>query len=210
MRTAVASLRLIERRQQERPRDGVGTLDDETTIAGALFTQAVILYARATFTTGNRPSLLGEGGLSVEQRATHNEVKRLRNGAIGHYGRGEDLQDAALVREAVILSFTQKQRQFGTYTVRAQHKVGLSARLTQLIKVRLRQIADRKDALFEKVDTLLIAAVKSDPALGPTLPQFEFDIERFCGNADAANRLRAQLERGEVEDMDYGVLVPKP
>lgn len=210
LRTALASLQLIDRRQQEHRHDDVRTLDDETTIAGALFTQAVILYARATFTSGNRPSLLGEGGLSKVERATHDEVKQLRNGAIGHFGRGDGLQDGALVREAVILSFTQQQRQLGAYTVRAQHRAGLGARLIHLILVRLREIAERKDALFEKVDTLLTAAVKVDPALGPCLPQFEFDIERFCDSPAAAHRLRAQLEDGEVEDMDYTVLVPKP
>lgn len=210
LRTALASLQLIAQRQQDHPRDDVRTLNNETTIAGALFTQAIILYARATFTSGSRPSLLGEGGLSAEQRATHDEIKRLRNGAIGHFGRGEGLPDGALVREAVILSFTQQQHQLGVYTVRAQHRAGLSARLIDLIEVRLREVADRRDALFETVDTLLIAAVKADPSLGPSLPQFEFDIDTFCGNSDAAERLRAQLERGEVEDMDYGVLVPKP
>lgn len=182
---------------------------DDTTIAGALFTQAVILYARATFTTGKRPPLLGEAGLSEEERATHNEVKRLRNGAIGHFGRGEELKDGPLVREAVILSFTRQQRQLGVYTVRAQHKAGLSARLAHLIEVRLREIADRQDGLFNKVDALLSAALKADPTLGPSLPQFEFDLHGFCGNPDAARRLHAQLERGEIEDMDYAVAVPK-
>ncbi|MFM2279978.1 MAG: hypothetical protein RLZZ444_2209 [Pseudomonadota bacterium] len=210
LRTALASLRLIEQRQHDNPRDDVRVLNDETTITGALFTQAVILYARATFTTGNRPSLLGEAGLSPDERATHDEVKRLRNGAIGHFGRGEELQDGALVREAVILSFTRQQRQLGVYTVRAQHRAGLSARLIHLIEVRLREIADRQDALFDKVDALLSAAVKGDSALGPSLPQFAFDADSFCGNPDAANRLRAQLERGEIEDMDYAVAVPKP
>lgn len=210
LRTALASLRLIEQRQHDNPRDDVQTLNDETTIAGALFTQAVILYARATFTTGNRPALLGEARLTEVERATHDEIKRLRNGVVGHFGRGEELNDGALVREAVILSFTRQQRQLGVYTVRAQHKAGLSARLIQLIEVRLREIADRQDPLFEKVDTLLFAAVKADPTLGPSLPQFEFDVDSFCGNPDAANRLQTQLERGKIEDMDYVVLVPKP
>jgi hypothetical protein len=52
--------------------------------------------------------------------------------------------------------------------------------------------------------------LKADPALGPSLPQFEFDVERFCGSSDAAKRLHAQLERGEIEDMDYVVAVPRP
>jgi hypothetical protein len=209
LRTALASLRLLEERQRDNPSEDIQALSDDTTIAGALFTQAVILYARATFTTGKRPPLLGEAALSEEERATHNEVKQLRNGAIGHFGRGEELKDGPLVREAVILSFTRQQRQLGVYTVRAQHKAGLSARLAHLIEVRLREIADRQERLFNKVDTLLSAALKADPTLGPSLPQFEFDLYGFCGNPDAARRLHTQLERGEIEDMDYAVAVPK-
>lgn len=209
LRTALASLRLIDTRQKESPREDIRTINDETTITGALFTQAVILYARATFTTGKRPSLLGEAGLTDEERATHEEIKLLRNGAIGHFGRGEGLQDGPLVREAVILSFTRRQRQLGVYTVRAQHKARLATRLIHLIEVRLRSVAERQNALFDKVDRLLSEAVKTDPMLGPSLPQFQFEVESFCGSPEAAQRLHAQLEAGEVEDMDYVISVPK-
>ncbi|ETI64312.1 hypothetical protein C100_08035 [Sphingobium sp. C100] len=209
LRAALASLRLVEKMQGEASRESVRDMSDETTVTGALFTQAIILYARATFTTGKRPGLLGESGLSEEDRATHDEVKLLRNSAIGHFGRGDDLQDGPLVREAVILSFTRGQKQLGVYTVRAQHKAQLSARLCHLIEVRLRQIADRQDALFDTVHSLFSQAVQQDAKLGPSLPQFQFDIEAFCASPDAAQRLYAQLEAGQIEDMDYVVSIPK-
>ncbi|MGZ7870378.1 hypothetical protein ACXR8U_32635 (plasmid) [Methylobacterium radiotolerans] len=71
---------------------------------GALFTEAVILYARATTTGGDRPKLLGEAKLTPNQRAVHEEVLRLRNAAVAHFGRGESLPDSPLVREAVVVS----------------------------------------------------------------------------------------------------------
>ncbi len=109
LRTALASLRLIETMQASEERSEVRQLNDQTTIAGALFTQAIILYARATISSGKRPSLLNERGLSDEELATHNEVRLMRNGVIGHFGRGDDLEGGPVVREAVIVSFTPSQ-----------------------------------------------------------------------------------------------------
>jgi len=207
LRSAREALRLIEKRDGNGQITEIRALDDETTVSGALFTHAVILYARATFTTGTRPRLLGDSGLSEEERETEKEIQYLRNSAIGHFGRGEALKDGPIIREAVLMSFTRTQRQIGVYTVRAQHKAGIGRRLTALIEVRLRQIAERCDNLFGRVDALLDTALRSDPALGPSLAQFEFDAQALCGTSEAAERLLAQLETGHVEDMDYAVPV---
>jgi len=59
LRTALDSLRqivAIQGRASEGRADD--SLHDETVVTGALFTQAVILYARATETQGDRPKLL--------------------------------------------------------------------------------------------------------------------------------------------------------
>ncbi|HWV60385.1 MAG TPA: hypothetical protein VN034_07010 [Sphingopyxis sp.] len=210
LRTALAALRLIENMQAEQERGEVKQLNDQTTITGALFTQAIILYARATISSGKRPSLLNERGLSDEELATHNEVRLMRNSVIGHFGRGDDLEGGPVVREAVIVSFTRSQRQIGVYTVRAQHKVILAQRLALLLERRLAQIAERQDAIFDSVQRLLSEALQSDRTLGPLLLRYPFDADAFCGNSDAARNLRAQLEAGELQDMDYVVSAVRP
>jgi hypothetical protein len=216
LRNALACLKLIEQILDRSP-DQCGPYasdHEETAVTGALFTQAVILYARATATKGGRPKLLGEAKLTSTERATHDDAMKMRDSAIAHFGRGESLLDGPIVREAVLLSLyrsaTGPKKRIGVYTVRAQHKVGFAARLIALVVTRLAQLEERYQRLFNEADQALEMAVRQDPALGRSLPGFEFDAEAFCGSPEAATRLRAQLEAGTAEDMAYGIVVPKP
>jgi len=215
LRTALDSLRQIIAIQDRSPADReAGSLHDETVLTGALFTQAVILYARATETQGDRPKLLGEAKLDADQRAIHDEAMDLRNKVLAHFGRGEALLDGPLVKEAVVLSLyldgDRRKKRVGTYTTRAAHKVAFSARLASLLEVRLGEIADRHQKLFDAVDAELEAAAAADPELGRSLPQYPFDTDRFCASPDAAAQLRAQFDDEVGQDLDYAVRVPKP
>lgn len=215
LRSALRSLEQIDRILDRHTTDrcAIPKWIDDPTVSGALFVQAVVLYARATSTTGDRQPLLGEAKLTSEERATHDEAMGFRNGAIAHFGRGETFTDGPLVKEAVVLSLYrfegQTKKQIGVYTTRALHKVAFSARLSRLIKVRLAEIDERYQRLFNMADGELEAAVKDDVKLGRFLPSFEFDIDAFCGSPDAADQMRMQLDGGSVGDMDYAVTVPK-
>lgn len=124
LRSAAISLRLIQE-ILDRPSTDSGTFGpghEETTVTGALFTEAVILYARATTTKGQRPKLLGEAKLTPDQRAVHEEAVRLRDAAVAHFGRGETLSDGPLVKEAVVYSLlgseSSRKIQIRVYTTR--------------------------------------------------------------------------------------------
>ena len=215
LRSARASLYQIVRIQSLTDAELTNTLEwfNETTITGALFVQAIVLYARATATTGDRMPLLGENKLTEEHQATHVEAMDYRNKAIAHFGRGESFVDGPLVKEAVVLSLYndngRPKKQIGAYTTRAQHKVAFSARLADLTDVRLAEVDTRYQALFDAADEELETTVKRDPELGQALPGFEFDIDGFCASAEAAARLRAQLDAGSIAQLDYAVRVPK-
>lgn len=216
LRGGATSLRLIQE-IVDRSSSGAGPFPpghEETTITGALFTEAVILYARATTTGGDRPKLLGEAKLTSDQRAVHEEAVGLRNAAVAHFGRGESLPDGPLVREAVVVSLFWSEEgsktQIGVYTTRAQHKVAFAARLVALIEVRLEQLADRQQSLFEEADRALDEALRSDPALRQILRDHEFDVDAFCASPETAAALRSQLTTGLAEDLDYAVRVRRP
>lgn len=215
LRTALDSLRQIVAIQD---RASEGRVDDslhgETVVTGALFTQAVVLYARATETQGDRPKLLGEAKLDPDQRATHDEAMDMRNKVIAHFGRGETLLDGPLVKEAVVLSLyldrDRRKARIGAYTTRAAHKVAFSARLAALLEIRLNEIADRYQRLFDAANAELDAAGKADPDLGRDLKRFAFDVDTFSASPEAADHLRAQLDDDIGHDLDYAVRVPKP
>lgn len=213
--TALSALRqivAIQDRRVSEPRNN--TRHDETVLTGALFTQAVVLYARATETQGDRPKLLGEAKLDPEQRATHEEAMDLRNKVIAHFGRGETLLDGPLVKEAVVLSLyldgDRRKTRLGAYTTRAAHKVAFAARLACLLETRLNEIADRYQRLFDAANAELETAGKADPSVGHDLKRFEFDVDAFSASPDAADHLRAQLDDDIGHDLDYAVRVPKP
>lgn len=183
-------------------------------LIGALFNQAVILYARATTTRGDRSKLIGEAKLTTDQRATHDEAMAMRDAAVAHFGRAEWLAEGPMVREAVILTLVRTskgmKRRVDVYTSRALHKVAFAARLADLVDVRLSDLSARYLKLFDAADTAINAAVAADPELGRSLPSFEFDIDAFCASPDAAVTMRAQLDSGTVEDSHYAVMVAKP
>lgn len=212
LRSARASLRLIgetQDRAEEKP-DVLPGEDSDTTIAGALFTYAIILYSRATFTSGARPLLLGQSGLTPEERQTHEEVKQMRNTALAHYGRAEAAPEGPIVREAVVRSFDREQFRYGVYVTRAQHRVGIAKRLASLIERRLEQVAERQQDLFNAVELELNAAARSDPKLGPSLPRYQFNPHAFCASPAAAEHMHSMLDAGDVVDMDFTTTVPKP
>jgi hypothetical protein len=99
LRTALDALRqIVDIQDRSVSEPSENSRHDETVRTGALFTQAVVLYARATETQGDRPKLLGEAKLDTDQRATHDEVMDVRNKVIAHFGRGESLFDGPLVK----------------------------------------------------------------------------------------------------------------
>jgi hypothetical protein len=215
LRSAGSSLKLIcEIQERIIPPPAVGSRAEENTITGALFTQAVILYARATSTTGGRPKLLGEAKLTPDQHAVHREAIKLRDTTIAHFGRGEALAEGPIVKEAVILSLYKApsglKKQIGAYTTRAQHKVAFAARLGALIEIRLSEIDSRHQRLFDDADAALETALRNDPELGPRLPGFHFDVDAFCASPAAAAEIRKQLASNNMEDTIFAVEVPKP
>lgn len=214
LRTALHSLQqIVALQDRDRAEREDGSLNDETVATGALFIQAVILYARATETQGDRSKLLGEAKLSSADRATHDEAMVLRNKVIAHYGRGEELSDGPIVKEAVVLSLyrdgARRRKRVGVYTTRAAHKVAFAARLAALIETRLAEIADKYQKLFDESDAALETAAGADTELGRSLPDFGFDPDRFAISPKAAAHLRAQLDAEEGADLDYTVRVPR-
>lgn len=209
-------LDVIERMQdQSRPAKDSLAREDESTITGALFSQAIILYARATAQGGSkRMALLNDNDVPAPLRATHKRIQKLRSEAIAHYGTGETSLGTPLVREAVVFSFqrteTGVREQTNILTTRIQHKVDVAHQLRTLVAAQLDRIERIKDSELGAVRAELEAAVKADSALGHALPQFPFDPYAFCGTDEAAFSLAMGLQKGHIEPLAYAVAVPRP
>ncbi len=203
----------IEQLQAGRDEPEVEVGQREVTITGALFSHAVVLYARATFTSSKqRQTLLGEDHLSPALRAAHQAVKKLRNAGVAHYGRGEHLVGGPLVREAVVFTFCRDQdhvcEHVNVISTRAQLKVDIQRHLRELVWAQLDRLALSEQDYLTAVRGELERAVRADDALGRALPRFPFDVDAFCATPEAALRLAAGLQRGVIDNHSYAVVVP--
>lgn len=186
---------------------------DESLLTGALFDRAIVLYARATSTKGDRFPLLGEAKLNQASKATHDEAMAYRNRVIAHFGRGENLEDGVMANEAVIWRVFddggKQPREVVALSIRAQNKAAFAGRLAALVEVRIDEIAQRMQALFEEVDEQFLASLLNDPELKQFLPSFEFDEEQFCPSPETAEELRAYTSKGEFPDVTFATPSPK-
>lgn len=203
----------IERIQAGRDQSEAEVDSREVTITGALFSHAVVLYGRATFTSSEeRRGLLGEDHLSAPLRAAHRVIKKLRNSGVAHYGRGEHLPNGPLVREAVVFSFWRSEGrvkdQVNVLSTRAQHKVSVERQLQELVRAQLNRLARSEQDYLTAVREELENAVKADGDLGRMLPTLPFDPYAFCASPEAALKLAISLQQGELHHHNYAVRFP--
>ena len=203
----------IDQQQAARENGDKAVSEREVTVIGALFSHAVVLYARATFTSSKqRKGILADDYLTPELRAAHRAIKTLRNSDIAHYGRGEHLSDGPLVREAVLFTFwrgsDRVREQMNVLSTRAAHKVGVQRQLRDLLRAQLDRLAASEQDILDAVRDELERAVRSDDQLGHTLPRFPFDAYAFCATADAAFRLAIGLQQGVFDEHSYAADLP--
>lgn len=210
---AGASLKLIEQfaNGDSGPVEA-GRRTDVMTIVGALFDRAIILYARATTTKGDRMPLLGEPKDPAD-RALHDEILQLRNAVVAHFGRGDFLADGPLYKEAVILHVfalgDEQKHQVNVYTHRTANRVVFAERFASLIERRLVVIVERYQALSLAVRDELVAATTAEPGLVKRFAANEFDIDAFFATPGLAAAYRDRVERRAVVDMTDATRVPR-
>lgn len=172
---------------------------DVTRIIGALFDHAIILYARATTTQSDRLPLLGTPK-DPDDRALHDEILRLRNSVVAHFGRGDFLAEGPLYKEAVILNVfavgAGQKHQVSVYTQRTTNRAGFAQRFTALIDSRLAEVMERFEPLQLAVRDRLEEAASADPSLVGRFAAHEFDVDAFFATKGFADQYRTWVEHG--------------
>ena len=210
---AGASLKLIDRfTHGDSGPVAAGDRTDTVTIVGALFDRAIILYARATTSKGDRTRLLAEPTDPVD-RALHDEVLKLRNEVVAHFGRGGFLDDGPLYKEAVVLhvfdSGGAQKDLVNVYIHRKANRAAFATRFADLIERRLALVVERYGALSLSVRDQLMAAVQDDPGLLPRFAAHQFDPGPFFETPGLAQAYRDGVERMAVVDTTDAAKVPR-
>lgn len=135
-------------------------------------------------------------------RALHEEILRLRNSAIAHFGRGAFLVDGPVYKEAVILNVLstgeEQKLQVSVYTQRAANRANLSRQIANLIERRLADVMERFEPLQLAVRNSLDNAIEQDPSLLSRLTDYQFDIDGFFAPARLAEHHRQWVSSGGV------------
>lgn len=150
------------------------------TLAGALFDNAVILYARATDTDPiDRRKWFGSGKLDRSDRATHANVMRLRNKGIAHFGNAVTVDGATLIAEAIVFDPANLECQIAYRANRVHNRSKFAKDLDQLA-AKVASMA--QTAAIDRMTALraaLLILSKLDKSLGGLVTAYPLD-ERLC------------------------------
>lgn len=140
---------------------------DLTTIVGSLMTNAVILYARATDTQPiDRRPWFGISKLPQSLHAGHRELMRLRNKEVAHFGKGEPVDGAPLLVEALVLRPFDKEHPIGHLSSRAHNRAALAKRAEGLVErvlaLATQAVSERHTEVFRALTEL---AKNHDPVM---------------------------------------------
>jgi hypothetical protein len=205
-REALLLLRRLTKDEDFASRFGEG---DVSTIAGGLFSRAVILYARATDTKPiDRRKWFGDGKLSAKERVTHKTAMLLRDRAIAHFGHGRDAIDGGLVAEALVMRQVDHRVHIAFYSSRSENRATFARELLGLVERVLELAYDATQARYADLGKALGAASQRDPGLPAMMRAFEFDSAGFHpapdwqARADAGPAVGTQLLHNAVKIID--------
>lgn len=140
---------------------------DLTTIVGALLTNAIVLYARATDTAPiDRRPWFGVSKLPEPLRPVHAEVMRLRNKEVAHFGRGQVVDGAPMLDETIVLRPFDTVHPIGHLSSRAHNRAGLVRRAGRLIEAVLGLATDAVNRRHTEVFRAIAALAEAgDPVM---------------------------------------------
>jgi hypothetical protein len=186
--------------------DGTAIADaDLTTIVGSLMTTAIVLYARATDTAPiDRKPWFGVSKLPQPLRAVHREMMHLRNKEVAHFGKGQPVDGAPLLVEALVLRPFDREHPIGHLSSRAHNRAALAERAERLIarvlEIATRAVDERHTEAFRALSALaevrdpVMAELRDLPLTEPRLlAAEEWSQRQEAGPGTARNYSRTAV-----------------
>lgn len=198
LRAARDALVLLRRLTKETDFGADFSEGEHDIMVGTLFSQAILLYARATETPpikGERDSWFGRSKLTPALRQVHAQAMDLRNLAVAHFGKAAGLPDGALVREALVIQPVAGGTHFAFFAARVQNRAHFAADLLTLTETVQDLAFAAVQARYGEIGTVLrTAAEERDPVLIEILRRFLFDGAKFFPGVDWQEQIEAMAE----------------
>jgi hypothetical protein len=155
--------------------------------AGALLSQAIIIYSRATKSRSRHRSFVPvQKGMPGNLRAIHDRVVRLRDDAIAHYGPGPGPGGRHWSKETVVLRIDGSTASLVLPYSHSTYQEDLSAEIGRLVEFCIQNAweicSERADLLLEECTRLL----HSEDSFAGRLQKAEFDVAGFFHDDEAS------------------------
>lgn len=152
-----------------------------------LMLHAVVLYYRATHTDNDGRFSVGlTKYYSTEHSRKHNDIIKLRNQSMAHYGFGEGDYGKDWIRERVVMRGTEKSLSVTDVWSRHNFISRLIFDLDELSSIALVRAEEAGDSLQSELSKMLFQRLDFDKKLAELLIQFPFDPVEFYGSEDNA------------------------
>lgn len=159
-----------------------------SSITTAGFSQAILLYVRATNMDKDRKGLNVKGWLSTEEWETHLELKRIRNKVIAHLDKERKFSGKSFHDERLVI---RHDGMGGQSVLLAHMRLGYDPKLSDsIVNLIVKVIDNSNDYLkdrIEKFGKIISKLSQFDPMIGRTIELKPFDALRFFGDPNAAS-----------------------
>ncbi len=176
---------------------------------GALFSQAVIYYVRATQVSGSRRRSDLAGRLTGEQQAMHREMEQMRHEAFAHFDRSASYKGLAFANEKVVAVFGPQGMTLRSAIRRLVLNEQLYGDVLHQVEAMLAIIDTYKQERTEKAMAALRAASDGNPKVARDFQSYRFDAEDFFGNSEIARDFlttRASMTQAATSGDDATIL----
>ncbi|USR02360.1 hypothetical protein [Sphingomonas aerolata] len=164
-------------------------------MVGTLFSQAIVLYARATDTPpikGEREPWFGSSKLPPASRPVHAQAMALRNKAIAHFGKAEALPEGALLREALVMRPIDGGAHLAFLASRLQNRAHFAVDLLALTEIVQDLAFEAVQSRYAEIGAQIFAAAKArDGVLIGILRAYLFDGTHFFPGEDWQAQMNA-------------------
>ncbi len=158
-----------------------------TAVGQPLMTHAVMLYCRAAIEDGSGRFPMGvTKRFSKEQATKHQDVVKLRNKTMAHFGVGEGAYGAEWTIEKAVLKSVDNEARITDVWTRANYLAALIADLSDLCETALSTVQEVVRVRLDELSELLFKTTAKDSDLLGLIRKHPFDPFSFFSSPESA------------------------
>jgi hypothetical protein len=185
-------------------------MDEVGLLAGSLFDNAIIMYARATETKPiGRQKWFGLEMVPMEHRSTHKSVMLIRNKELAHFGSGMPIDGTPMLEEALVLVNNEAGTSLGFRANRARNRSQFSNDFSSLAKLVTSLAKEAALSRLREAQAMMTPLVTEDRWLRQLISRYPLTTNLQRGAHETANDGEGSESHTYAETVAV-IIGPKP